>query len=208
MAKRNHEPYDEHPLRPDGTVPPPAGPPGRDPHIGKRAARYISERIVGKIDDDESGDVFIKLKSGKKQSIKRVIERLYSHVGFNIELTIYEDSDPDVGMRIAEGLEGAETDEYGSVTWQGPSVYVWRLNHELRKAFPTREYRAALNGERLVVNQVAEGKPQNRYALTSPEFGMWLLEVRSGRTWEGVGDPMSFLEAVEEIVAMERRANQ
>lgn len=67
------------------------------------------------------------------------------------------------------------------------SLWAKRLNRELKKAFPERRYVAYPNNEILHVVLHGEGKPQKRFALSSPQLGLWLLEVREGRKWVAVG---------------------
>lgn len=128
-------------------------------------------------------------------SLTKLASLLQDHVGYNIELTLSQDHDPDLHFRMSEGLEGIR----GRFEWTGPSIYVSRLEVELRTSFPDRSYEVKLRGEVLHVGRVVDGKVQPRFRLESPILGKWILSEIGGQS-----DPCdSFMEAVTILIEME-----
>ena len=184
--------YQELPARDGGPLPAAAPPPKRTVHLGKPGARFIYERLVGRIEEAKDGHSFQLRVNGRRISATRLHELLRSYVNLDIELTVFQDHDPDVLFRMSEGLEGLK----GTYEWEDPSVYVSRLKTELSLAFPDRDYSVQLKGEVLHIGRQGE-KPQ--YRLKSPSLGEWSLTGTSVRS----EDFESFIEAVDEIIALE-----
>lgn len=184
--------YQELPAREGALLPAPAPPPKRTVHLGKPGARFINERLVGRIEEAKDGHSFQLRVNGRRMSAAKLCELLRSYVNFDIELTVFQDHDPDVIFRMSEGMEGLK----GTYEWEDYSIYVSRLKTELRLAFPDREYSVQLKGETLQIGRKAE-KP--RFRLKSPVLGEWILTDTSGRDEEF----FSFIDAVEEVIALE-----
>jgi hypothetical protein len=202
MARRlTSKTYEERPLEDGARLPPPAPPPGPDPQLGKEAVRYIAERWVGELTQlDRTGEFVIKGKGKQKLSLQQLMRSLSSHEGFKVEITIYEDADPDVVFRMAEAIQGIEGDSF---TWSGPSVYVARLVYEFQRAFPDREYDVSLGGETITVDRLVKGERDRRFRLESPVLGTWALKA-----WRPDGDTIgfkfdSFVEALTTMKAIE-----
>lgn len=130
--------------------------------------------------------------NGRRLSAEKLGELLRSYANFDIELTVFQDHDPDVLFRISEGMEGLT----GTYEWEDHSIYVSRLRTELGQAFPDRSYAVRLKGEVLHISRQGE-KPG--YLLKSPVLGEWVLTCADGRAEEFD----SFIDAVDEIVALE-----
>ena len=108
-VKQSH--YEEQPPKPGSRLSPPAPPPGRDPHLGKQAFRFIAERWVGElVSSDRTGQVVLKAKGKREITLERLIQILSGHEGFQVELTVFEDADPDVAWRIGEAVRGFDED--------------------------------------------------------------------------------------------------
>jgi hypothetical protein len=173
-VKQSH--YEEKPLKRGSRLSPPAPPPGRDPHLGKQAVRFIAERWVGElVSSDRTGQVVLKAKGKREITLDRLIEMLSGHEGFQVELTVFEDADPDVAWRIGEAVRGVDEESF---TWEGPSIYVARIVHEFTKAFPDRTYDVQLSGQTITIDRLAPGPRARRFTLESPDLGTWDLIAR------------------------------
>ncbi|MFN8610872.1 MAG: hypothetical protein U0931_25240 [Vulcanimicrobiota bacterium] len=187
--------YQELPARDGGILPAPAPPPRRSGTLGKPSARYIHERLVGRVEEHQDGHS-VRLKvNGKRMSMSQLKDLLLTHVGMDIELTLYQDEDPDILSRHSEALQGIE----GSFSWSGPSIYVARLEYELQRAYPKRNYQVKLKGEVLHVGRVVEGALKALFRLKSPSLRHWVLGQPHSRP-EGFA---SFMEAVSRLIALE-----
>ena len=184
--------YQELPVGEGAPLPAPAPRPKRTAHLGKPGARFICERLVGRVEEAQDGHSFQLRVNGRRISPAKLNELLRSYVNFDIELTVYQDNDPDVIFRMSEGLEGIK----GSYEWEGYSVYVSRLRTELGLAFPDREYSVQLKGEVLHIGRQGDKPP---YRLKSPTLGNWVLTCDRGKDEEFD----RFIDAVDEIIALE-----
>lgn len=182
-------------------IPPKAPPPGRDKNLGKQCVRSIAERIVGTIEYDERKGHVIKGSGKRTIPVSKIPSILDMHEGFKIELTIYEDHDPDGRFRIAEALEGWKGTFTGTYS---ESIYVERIRQELQRHIPSIEYRVRLKSETIHVDRLVEGREEPRYELASEDLGWWELKQRAGKTWESLGDDYSFLEALQELLGREQ----
>ncbi|MBS2040648.1 hypothetical protein JST97_37020 [bacterium] len=191
-----HKEYQELPVREGGILPAPAPPPPRSGTLGKPGARFISERLVGRLEEHQDGHSLRLRVNGRRLSMAQLKELLKAHVGYEIELTLYEDNDPDILSRMSEALEGIQ----GSFEWSGPSIYIARLEYELRQAFPDRQYLVKLKGEVLHIGRVQSGAVQALFRLKSPALKHWVLGQPNQRP-EGFG---SFMQAVERLLSLEK----
>jgi hypothetical protein len=190
---------DERPMK--KRIPPKSSAPGRDRHLGKQAVRSIAERIVGTIDFDDVKGHVIKGIGRRRMAIDEIPSLLAMHEGFDVELTIYQDHDPDGLFRMAEALQGWEGAFTGDAS---ESIYVERLRQELQRAFPTIEYIVWLHSETIQIARLVDGKRRSRFLLASPELGRWVMEQWEDGAWELVGDDLSFLECITAIMLLER----
>lgn len=131
------------------------------------------------------------------------LEKQFHKEGYNIEITIFEDHDPDVAFRFAEALEG----------WSGifegdyrESIYIERIRKELQKSFPTLEYFVSLHSETIQIARLIDGKRRPRFLLASPELGGWILEQWKDGDWVLFGYDLSFLESLRALLACEEKA--
>lgn len=200
--KRKEDTYQEEPFQRSATLSAPAHPPGPDPHLGKQTTRYIAERFVGElVSSERTGNAALKAKGKREISLERLAEILRNYTGFRVELTIYEDADPDVGFRLAEALQGLEEDSF---TWEGPSVYVARINWDLTRAFPERAYFVTLSGQTITIYRIAPGPRIQCSTLESPALGWWkLVDCRPGQSSKDL-ELMSFKDALDTVIRLEK----
>lgn len=181
------------------STPRPAPPPGRDPNLNIPGVRYIHDRLHGTVEDDEDANVFLRI-GGKRRSLAWLVKLLESYRGFQFELTLYEDADPDSLQRMAEALEGVTG---GTLVGNHSSVYARRLEYELGLAAPGRRYAFRVDYRSLVVQRVEGDRKRPAWRLSTPVDGDWSLERKEKRSWVNAGVGLSFQEAVERVVAAE-----